>query len=146
MDFDKKVMERQGYGNYEELDPALLPSLYVVYRTELAEGTEVFHSDIRGRFNRGEPAVVEAMKFWANLTDKVKACLLKRKSDEIAPLLDANFDKRCEIYNVGEGNIRMVETARSVGASANFTGTGSAMSALTRMKRLTASFVKSSKP
>ncbi len=146
MDFDKKVMERQGYGNYEELDPALLPSLYVVYRTELAEGTEVFHSDIRGRFNRGEPAVVEAMKFWANLTDKVKACLLKRKSDEIAPLLDANFDKRCEIYNVGEGNIRMVETARSVGASANFTAPEVPLSAPTRMKRLTASFVKSSKP
>lgn len=127
MDFNKQLMERQGYGNYEELDPAILPPLYVAYRTELAEGTEVFHSDIRSRFNRGEPAVVEAMKYWADLTDKVKACLLKREWNKVGPLLDANFDKRREIYNIAEGNVRMVNTARSAGASANFTGSGGAI-------------------
>ena len=34
----------------------------------LAEGTEVFHNDIRTRFNAGDPQVVEAMKYWAGLT------------------------------------------------------------------------------
>ncbi|MCF7709184.1 MAG: GHMP kinase, partial [Verrucomicrobia bacterium] len=68
MDFDRESMERLGHGLYEPLDPALLPRLYVAYRTDLSEGTEVFHNDIRGRFNLGEPAVVNAMKFWAGLT------------------------------------------------------------------------------
>ena len=70
MDFNKSLLDTQGHGRYEELDPRLLPRLYVAYRRELAEGTEVFHNDIRGRFNRGEPMVVEAMKFWAGLAEE----------------------------------------------------------------------------
>jgi glucuronokinase len=127
MDFNQALMERQGYGHYEELDPRLLPPLYIAYRRDLAEGTEVFHNDIRGRFNRGELAVVEAMKFWAGLADQVRERLLARRGAEIGPLLDANFDQRRKLYNVGEGNLRMVETARAAGASAKFTGSGGAI-------------------
>lgn len=39
MDFNRELMQRQGHGCYEELDPALLPPLYVAYRSDLAEGT-----------------------------------------------------------------------------------------------------------
>jgi glucuronokinase len=127
MNFDRELMERQGYGAYEELDPTLLPPLYVAYRTDLAEGTEVFHNDIRGRFQRGEPAVVAAMKFWADLTDQVKECLLRRDWDAIGPLLNQNFDKRREIYRISDENNRMVEVARAAGASAKFTGSGGAI-------------------
>ncbi len=127
MDFSEKIMERQGHGHYEELDPHLLPPLYLAYRTDLSEGTEVFHSDIRGRFQRGEPGVVEAMKFWADLAAQVRDCLLARKLEKIPALLNANFDKRRELYKIGEGNLRMVEAARSVGASAKFTGSGGAI-------------------
>ena len=127
MDFARDHFQRLGHGYYEPLDPALLPPLYIAYRTDLAEGTEVFHNDIRGRFNRGEPAVVDAMRYWADLTDQVRALLVAGRGREIGPLLDANFDKRREIYRLGEGNLRMVEAARSVGASAKFTGSGGAI-------------------
>jgi glucuronokinase len=127
MDFNQDLMKRQGHGHYEELDPRLLPPLYIAYRTDLAEGTEVFHNDIRGRFDRGEPEVLEAMKFWAQLTEQVKECLLKRDWDRIGPLLNQNFDRRRQIYRISEGNIRMVEAARAAGASAKFTGSGGAI-------------------
>ena len=127
MDFNKELMDRQGYGRYEELDPRLLPPVYVAYRTDLAEGTEVFHNDIRGRFNRGEPAVIEAMKYWADLADQVRDLLLRGEGGAIGPLLDRNFDKRRELYRISDGNIRMVEAARSVGASAKFSGSGGAI-------------------
>jgi glucuronokinase len=127
MDFNRELMQKQGYGLYEELDPRLLPPLYLAYRTDLAEGTEVFHNDIRGRFNRGEPAVVDAMKFWAALTDQVKECLLRKDWSAIPALLNQNFDKRRDIYRISEGNVRMVEVARSTGASAKFTGSGGAI-------------------
>lgn len=127
MDFNRETMERQGHGIYEEISPALLPPLYVAYRTDLSEGTEVFHNDIRSRFERSEPAVVEAMVYWADLAEKVRALLLAGKGRDIGPLLDANFDKRREIYRIGEGNLRMVEVARSAGASAKFTGSGGAI-------------------
>ena len=127
MDFRRDLMEREGRGAYEELDPRLLPPLYIAYRTDLAEGTEVFHNDIRGRFDRGEPAVVDAMKYWAELAAGVRELLLEGRGREIGPLLDRNFDKRCEIYRISEGNLRMVRVARSVGASAKFTGSGGAI-------------------
>jgi glucuronokinase len=127
MDFGREWFARQGRGEYEELDPRLLPPLYVAYRTDLAEGTEVFHNDIAGRFQRGEPAVVAAMQYWANLASEVRACLLERRLDAIPALLNRNFDKRREIYQIGAGNLEMVAAARSVGASAKFTGSGGAI-------------------
>ncbi len=127
MDFQRELMEGRGYGEYEELDPTLLPPLYVAYNTRLSEGTEVFHNDIRGRFERGEEAVIDAMRKWASLAEEVRSLLVAGRGSEIGPLLDANFDLRRQIYRIGEGNLRMVETARSLGASAKFTGSGGAI-------------------
>jgi len=42
----------------------------VAYRTSLSEGTEVFHNNIRERWNRGEPEVVEAMRTWAGYAQR----------------------------------------------------------------------------
>jgi glucuronokinase len=127
MNFEKPIMDKQGYGDYVEMDPSLLPPIYIAYRTDLAEGSEVFHNDIRSRFNRGEAKVVNAMKFWANLADQVRDCLVKRKLGKLPALLNANFDMRRKIYEISKGNIAMVDTARSVGASAKFTGSGGAI-------------------
>jgi glucuronokinase len=127
MDFARAIMDRQGYGNYEPLDPKLLPKLYVAYRDDLSEPTERFHNNIRHRFDLGEPKVLRAMKFWANLTDKVKRCLLNRELDRIPELLNANFDRRRQIYRISKENVCMVEAARATGASAKFTGSGGAI-------------------
>lgn len=127
MDFNKAYMDQHGYGRYEPLDPSNLPPIYIAYRSDLSEGTEVFHNDIRGRFQRGEPSVVEAMKYWAGLAEQVKDLLFKGDLSKIPTLLNANFDKRKEIYQISPGNIEMVEIARSVGASAKFCGSGGAI-------------------
>jgi glucuronokinase len=127
MDFARETMDKQGYGCYEPLDIRLLPRLYIAYMDDLSEPTEKFHGNIRLRFEQGEPKVVNAMKFWANLTDKVKKCLRAGQLDPIPELLNANFDRRRDLYKISAGNIRMVEAARSVGASAKFTGSGGAI-------------------
>jgi glucuronokinase len=127
MDFAREIMDKQGYGDYEPLDPKLLPRLYVAYRDDLSEPTEKFHNNIRLRFEQGERKVVGAMRFWANLTDKVKKCLLSGDTEAVGALLDANFNRRLQIYQLSDENVRMVETARSTGASAKFTGSGGAI-------------------
>jgi glucuronokinase len=127
MDFAKDIMTRHGYGNYEQMNPRLLPKLYIAYHDDLSEPTEVFHNNIRDRFNRGAVEVVEAMKYWANLTLKLKKCLEAGQLDAVPALLNANFDRRRKIYKISRENIQMVETARSVGASAKFTGSGGAI-------------------
>lgn len=127
MDFDKELMERQGWGDYEPLDPALLPPLYLAYRADLAEGTEVLHNDLRERYNRGDGEVLDAIREWASLAVQVRDLLKRGEGRLIGPVLDRNFDIRRRVCRVGEGNIRMVEAARSVGASAKFTGSGGAI-------------------
>jgi len=127
MDFAPEHFEKQGYGAYEKVDPKLLPPLYIAYTTKLSEGTEVFHNDIRGRFRRGDKQVIAAMGEWADLAQQVHDLLIASRGSEIGPLLNRNFDLRREIYDLSAGNLRMVETARSTGASAKFTGSGGAI-------------------
>ena len=127
MDFAEPIMNKQGYGLYEPLDPALLPKLYIAYRDDFSEPTEKLHNDLRLRFNQGERKVVNAMRFWARLTDQVRKRLDSGQADAISELLDANFNRRRQICRISEDNLRMVEEARAVGASAKFTGSGGAI-------------------
>jgi glucuronokinase len=127
MDFAEAHFEKRGHGVYEELDPSTLPPLYIAYTKKLSEGTEVFHNDIRDRFNRGEPEILAAMEEWGDLAQRLHDHLVAGQGDQIAPLIDRNFDLRCEIYRVAPGNLAMIEAARAAGASAKFTGSGGAI-------------------
>jgi len=117
-------MQSRGYGNYEQLDLTLLPPVYVAFRADLSEGTEVYHNDLRARWNRGDQDVVDAMKYWADLTAQLREALLRGDRSTMHRLINANFDKRASLYDVGDGNRDMIATARRQGASANFAGSG----------------------
>jgi len=127
MDFSRDLMEARGCGRYERLDPALLPDLYVAARTSLSEGTEVFHSNLRERWSRGDTEVVEAMRTWAGYAEEGRACLISRNYQRLGELIDANFDLRARIFRIDPGNLEMVRTARKAGATANFAGSGGAI-------------------
>ncbi len=127
MDFSRELMARQGYGSYEPLDPALLPRLYVAYRTELSQGSEVTHSTLRYRYQQQDPDVLAAIKLWTELTERARECLLRGNTAALGPLLNENFDMRAKVCEISEGNRCMVETARRTGASAKFTGSGGAI-------------------
>jgi glucuronokinase len=124
MDFDRALMDAQGHGLYEPLDPALLPPVYIAYQSELAEASEIFHNDIRKRYDNGEALVVNAMKTFAELAREARTCLLERDFRRLSELMDRNFDTRRTIYNLNPKHIRMVEIARALGASAKFAGSG----------------------
>ncbi len=127
MDFNKSLLDERGYGDYIHLDPTLLPNLYVAYREDLSEGTEVYHNDLRGRWKRGDPEVRDAIAFWADLTVKFRDALLARDHAKLFGFINANFDKRASLYNVGDGNRDLIKTARDIGASAKFCGSGGAI-------------------
>lgn len=127
MDFSRPIMERQGYGDYESIDPALLPKMYVAVRTSLSEGTEVFHSNLRERWMRGDPEVLEAMQIWAGYAAEGRECLVSGNYSRFGELIDANFDLRSRIYKIDRGNLEMIQTARKAGATANFAGSGGAI-------------------
>jgi len=117
---------------YERLDPARLPTLYVAYHDALSEPTEVFHNDIRGRFDRGEPAIVTAMLRFASIAERGRTALLAGDLDALDALVDENFDTRRSVFTLPPWQIEMVETARRCGASAKFAGSGGAIVGLYR--------------
>jgi glucuronokinase len=112
---------------YEPMPPSVLPPLYIAYHSSLSEPTEVFHNDIRGRFNRGEEKVVNAMKHFAELAAWGREALLNHDTKRLAELFDENFDTRRSIYNLPPWQTQMVEVARQCGASAKFAGSGGAI-------------------
>jgi glucuronokinase len=127
MDFRRDLMESRGYGEYERVDPNLLPPVYVAYRTSLSEGTEVFHSNVRERWRNGDPEIVRAMETWASYAERGRNALLRGEYEEFGRLVDANFDLRAENYRISDGNLEMIRLARAAGATANFAGSGGAI-------------------
>ena len=129
MDFNREHMEKYGYGIYEPIGiPDDLP-LFIAYRTDLAEGSEILHSRLALDYEAGVPEVHAAVREWAELTDKVRDSLASHQYDRLPALIDRNFDLRCEVCgsSVSEKNRRMVQIARRFGASAKFTGSGGAI-------------------
>ncbi len=127
MDFSKALMDKQGFGTYIPLSSEALPNMYIAFRRQLSEGTEVLHNNLRARYNIGEPAVLAAMKEWAELTEQFRLALASNNETEMAALINRNFDLRRSLVSIEPGNIDMVELARSTGASAKFTGSGGAI-------------------
>jgi len=130
MDFDPSQEHLVGglkCYKYEPLPVDLLPPLYVAYHDSLSEPTEVFHNDIRGRFNRGEEKVVDAMNHFAEIAACGREALLRRDTRRLAELIDENFNTRRSIYNLPPWQVQMVEVARQCGASAKFAGSGGAI-------------------
>jgi glucuronokinase len=136
MDFRRDLMQARGYGEYERLDPELLPPMYVAYRTSLSEGTEVFHTSVRERWHAGDSEIVSAMQTWASYAERGRECLLAGDYDEFDRLIDANFDLRARIYHISEGNLEMIRAARSTGATANFAGSGGAIAGTYKDERM----------
>ena len=130
MNFGQTRMREQAglrFGVYERLDPRLLPAVYVAYKADVSEPTEVFHNDIRSRYKSGERAVVEAMTKFASLAASAREALRDRDAASLSSLMDMNFDTRRSIYQLPLGQVEMIETARKVGASAKFAGSGGAI-------------------
>jgi glucuronokinase len=130
MDFERSLIEGRGYGNYEPLNPPKMPPLYVAYDPSRAEVSDVPHRNLRDLFNRGDATVVAAMQQYRELTDRGKAALMSSDWDELHKVTNENFDLRRTIMNIAPENLRMVEVARSSGASAKFAGSGGAICGL----------------
>lgn len=127
MDFDRETMEKQGYGNYQQLNTDNFPPFYIAFRKNLSEGTEVVHNNLKARFEIGDPKVLQAMLRWGQITVEFKEALETKNHTLMHELINENFDLRRKTIRISDGNIEMVELARSVGASAKFTGSGGAI-------------------
>lgn len=127
MDFNREHFTKVGCGIYEPLDPKLLPNIFIAYDTRLSEGSEVFHNNIRERFEKGDPAVVNAMKQFAQYAEDAKQALLQGNKEKLGELMNKNFDLRSSLYKLRKSDLDLVNYARLVGATSKFAGSGGAV-------------------
>ncbi len=128
MDFDQKLMESQGYGDYVRLDPDLLPPLFVAWGSPAGESGKA-HSPIRVMWERGDPQVKEVMVRFASLAEEGWKALLDGDAARLGELINRNFDLRRELYGekaLGPQTMRIVQIAREHGCPAKLPGSGGA--------------------
>ncbi|XP_045075645.1 glucuronokinase with putative uridyl pyrophosphorylase isoform X1 [Coregonus clupeaformis] len=130
MDFSKQLMDEQGYGDYISMDMSSLPPFWLAYLSDPSDSGRI-HSNVRQRFLNGEAEVVEAMKSFAELTDKARVALQGMDWSRLAQLMDENFQLRRSVYTedcLGPGNLTMVQLARQqFGSAAKLPGSGGAV-------------------
>ncbi|MGV3589779.1 MAG: mevalonate kinase family protein [Adhaeribacter sp.] len=124
MDFNKELIQNQGHGCYQPLDPALLPNLFIAYKTELSKVSGKVLNDVRTRYDQGDKFVIDTLASIANLAEQGKEALLQKDYQTLHALMNENFDLRCKIMNISQSNMELINTARACGASATFTGSG----------------------
>jgi glucuronokinase len=127
MDFERTFLEEHGYGRYERLSPELLPRIYVSYDPNRAEESGKAHKKVKQLFEQKRSDVVSAMSEFADIAQKGRDALVAGRKDDLAALVNANFDLRDSIFSVSEENRRMVMVARNAGSSAKFAGSGGAI-------------------
>jgi glucuronokinase len=132
MDFAKELITTRGYGIYEPIRPPTMPPLYVAYDPERAEVSDIPHRNLRQLYDAGDPTVHAAMQRYRDITDVAKTALMQGDWDTLGRVMNENFDLRRTIMDVAPENLRMVEAARSIGASAKFAGSGGAIVGLYR--------------
>lgn len=124
MDFEPGYVKKHGYGRYERLDPMLLPNLYIAYKTDLGKVSGGVFNDVRARYEKGDQQVIDTLNNIANCAEEGKEAILQKDNKKLNELIDRNFDLRRSIMNISESNMELINTARSCGASAKFTGSG----------------------
>ena len=124
MDFERKSLEKRGYGKYDRLDPRLLPKLYIAFKTDLGKVSGAVFNDLKARYEKGDEVALSSLNRIAALAEEGREAILKRDHKRLFQLMNENFDERRKVMNISDSNMEMVETARACGASAKFTGSG----------------------
>ena len=127
MDLSREVMEKEGHGAYEPLDPALLPRLFVAHYPGPKKVSGRVHDGLRARWEGGDPEARETVEEIAALATEGRSALLEGNHALFSSLMNQNFDLRRRIMSVSEGDLALVEGARALGASAKLTGSGGAI-------------------
>jgi glucuronokinase len=109
----------------ERLDPALLPALYLAWRSDAAEASHAVHGGLRDR--AAEPRVRAGMARLAGHARAARDALHSGDHAAFAHALDASFDERAALVELDPRHVAMVRAARAAGASANYAGSGGAI-------------------
>jgi len=112
---------------HRQLDVAQLPALYVAWDPRGGEASHIVHSEVRDRYERGEPEVCDAMAVFPRLVDEAMARLEAGDHAGFAACVDRNFDTRASIWTLSRRDCELVALGRDAGCGVKQTGSGGAV-------------------
>lgn len=121
------LMDFAGDARVEDLDPEVLPPLFVAYRAQGAAPSGVTHAALRRRSDADESRVNGAMAELGELAREGASRLRARQPAALGRLMDRSFDIRASLLDLAPSHVRMIEISRGHGASANYAGSGGAI-------------------
>jgi glucuronokinase len=127
MDLSRHLIEERDFGEYERLDPGLLPPFYLAYKPDLGKVSGAVHSELRTAYDRGDPTAIQTLQEIAGLADEGRNSFGQGNFSRWPELMNRNFDLRSRIMRISPSNLEMIQTARRCGASANFAGSGGSL-------------------
>ena len=131
MDFSSRRAGASSCPTYERLDSELLPPFGIAYLAEQHLGTMEsgrVHSQVRYRWEQGDPEVSRAMRELARSAEQGRRALERGDRKAIARLMNRNHELRVRLFGeaLGAHNIELVEIARSLGFAAKLPGSSGA--------------------
>ena len=129
MDFSAMTTDARtglAFGRYEELDPARLPRMFLVYADRAAQPSTDAHRILRDRFTAGDPATLTALHELAGLVVQGKAALAWGGSG-LGPLMRRNMDLRRTLVPIPEHQLEIISRVNDAGLAATFAGSGGAV-------------------
>jgi glucuronokinase len=124
MDF-AEMADVGGYpcGHYERIDASLLPPLFLIYDVATSKTSQSVHGPLRTRVQDNQ-LLAEVIQRIADLVPRARQAILAQDARSLHALMNENFDLRSSLYPIRPQHRAMIETARSLGASAKFAGSG----------------------
>lgn len=130
MDFGEMTTDSNfgvSVGNYTKLDLKNLPPLFASYRLSAAEGSDVYHRELRRRFDGGDATVRETLRKLATLVVEGEAALRWGDSTRFAALIAENMRLRRTLAPLSEKQLELVDAATAADAQCTFSGSGGAI-------------------
>jgi len=127
MDFTAMRIENDHLcGQYQPVDSSRLPPLYLVYNRRASKSSGKVHGALRNRIG-DDNRMIGTMDQIAELVPPAREAIAAGNGGQLHALMDRNFDLRAELYDIRPTDLAMINTARDVGASAKFAGSGGAI-------------------
>lgn len=112
--------------NYRRVDPALLPALFIAWDPRGGQVSGIAHSEVRTRWLRGDPEVLEAMATLRRIVEEGMGCLERGDVEGFGERVDRNFDTRAAIFPLTQRDRELVAIGRRHGLPTKMCGSGGA--------------------
>jgi glucuronokinase len=129
-DFGVKPAPGEDRGNAAIVEPGADFRFLVAHRRGSSEPSQIVHGNLRRRFDAGDQTVQAGMRQLLAHAISAGNAFAAGNAEWLGESMDATYDLRSSMIDLAPGHVKMVEAARSAGASANYTGSGGAIVAL----------------